>query len=47
MKNRPDRGFTLVEILVVLGIISILAGIAVPAYNGYTQKAKKAAVMQD
>ncbi|PRZ56488.1 type IV pilus assembly protein PilA [Paraburkholderia fungorum] len=34
------RGFTLVEIVVVIAIIGILGAIAIPAYNNYTTKAK-------
>jgi len=41
-----DRGFTLIEILVVTGVIGILLGIAVPAYNEYREKGKIAAAKQ-
>ncbi len=36
-------GFTLVELIVVIAILAILAGIAVPVYNGYIKKANQAA----
>ncbi|MDX8398128.1 MAG: type II secretion system protein [Mariprofundaceae bacterium] len=38
-KQNNDRGFTLIEIMVVVGIIGILASIAVPLFNQYRTKA--------
>lgn len=40
MKERNNKGFTLVELIVVLVILAILAAILVPALLGYIDKAK-------
>ena len=46
-ENRNSSGFTLVELLVVIAIIGILAAVGIPAYTGYTQKAKYNATQQN
>lgn len=44
MAARDQRGVTLVELLIVIGLLGIISAFAIPAYNSYIQTSQEGAL---
>jgi len=47
MKKFNKKGFTIVELVIVIAVIGILAGVLIPTFSSITQKAQQSAALQE
>ena len=47
MKKNNRKGFTIVELVIVIAVIAILAGVLIPTFSGIVNKAKLNAALQE
>ena len=46
MKNMNKKGFTIVELVIVIAVIAILAAVMIPTFGGIISKARESAAVQ-
>ena len=47
MKKKYSRGFTIVELVIVIAVIAVLAGVLIPTFASVVSKARESAELQD
>lgn len=47
MRNSAESGFTLIEIMIVVAIVSVLSAIAIPQFNEYRARSSDATAQSD
>lgn len=47
MKNNKKRGFTIVELVIVIAVIAILAAVLIPTFSNVVENANKSACQQE
>ena len=47
MKRNNKKGFTIVELVIVIAVIAILSAVLIPTFGGVTESARKNAALQE